>query len=35
MAEAAQPSTQTERRDPDEVAGELLTDILGARKLDG
>ncbi|WP_137726310.1 DNA polymerase III subunits gamma/tau [Prescottella subtropica] len=35
MAEAATPAPQVARRDPDEVAGELLTEILGARKLDG
>ncbi|MFE4503559.1 DNA polymerase III subunit gamma and tau [Rhodococcus sp. NPDC056743] len=34
FAEAAQPADPTTRRDPEEVAKELLKDVLGARKLE-
>ncbi|WP_068279573.1 DNA polymerase III subunits gamma/tau [Aldersonia kunmingensis] len=35
FAEAAQPVSQENRRDPDEVAIELLQNELGARRIDG
>ncbi len=35
MAEAAEPADPSVRRDPDEVALELLADILGAKPIDG
>lgn len=35
MAEAAVPVDQSSRRDPEEIAHELLADVLGARKVDG
>lgn len=35
MAEAAVPVDQASRRDPEEMAGEMLVEVLGARKLDG
>ena len=35
MAEAAEPSESGPRRDPEEVALELLQTELGARKIDG
>ncbi|MCX5043068.1 DNA polymerase III subunits gamma/tau [Aldersonia sp. NBC_00410] len=35
LAEAAQPVRAEERRDPDEVAIELLSNELGARRIDG
>ncbi|QCQ93331.1 DNA polymerase III subunit gamma and tau [Rhodococcus sp. SGAir0479] len=34
MAEAAVPVDQASRRDPDEVASEMLAEVLGARKID-
>ncbi len=34
MAEAAVPVDQASRRDPEEMAGEMLVEVLGARKLD-
>ncbi|NMM83710.1 DNA polymerase III subunit gamma/tau [Rhodococcus sp. SRB_17] len=34
VAEAAQPGDPSTRRDPEEVAKELLKDVLGARKLE-
>ncbi|RVW00206.1 DNA polymerase III subunits gamma/tau [Rhodococcus xishaensis] len=35
MAEAAVPVEETSRVDPDDAAGELLTEVLGARQIDG
>jgi len=35
MAEAAVPVDQASRRDPDEMAGEMLVEVLGARQIDG
>lgn len=34
MAEAAVPVDQADRRDPDELASEMLVEVLGARKID-
>lgn len=34
MAEAAVPVDQASRRDPEEMAGEMLVEVLGARKID-
>ncbi|RVW08469.1 DNA polymerase III subunit gamma and tau [Prescottella agglutinans] len=35
MAEAAVPVDQADRRDPEDIANELLVEVLGARKIDG
>ena len=35
FAEAAEPADPTTRRDPEDVAFELLKDMLGAKKLEG
>ncbi len=35
MAEAAVPVDQASRRDPEDIANELLVEVLGARKIDG
>ncbi|RVW00922.1 DNA polymerase III subunits gamma/tau [Rhodococcus spongiicola] len=35
MAEAAVPVEEASRVDPDDAAGELLTEVLGARQIDG
>ncbi|GAB2644462.1 DNA polymerase III subunit gamma and tau [Prescottella soli] len=35
MAEAAVPVDQASRRDPEDIANELLAEVLGARKIDG
>jgi len=34
FAEAAEPADPTARRDPEDVAKELLKDVLGARRLE-